>query len=147
MGDDKLAFGWTPEDLSYQTDNIGEGTWNEICIPGENTEDTINTRRSVGYILYRVEDVSKPFLWTELDVAGVTTMTTDSGNEAVICTYDSDSAVDARIYVHFTDTPYVAELVTRKLSEKEYLRLVSSLYLTEAEEQYYTVYRELSAFE
>ena len=147
MGDDKLAFGWTPEDLSYQTDNIGEGTWNEICIPGENTEDTINTRRSVGYILYRVEDVSKPFLWTELDVAGVTTMTSDSGNEAVICTYDSDSAVDARIYVHFTDTPYVAELVTRKLSEKEYLRLVSSLYLTEAEEQYYTVYRELSAFE
>ncbi|MBR0484717.1 MAG: hypothetical protein IJJ69_08090 [Oscillospiraceae bacterium] len=141
MGDYKLAFGWTPEDLNYQTDNIGEGAWNEICIAGENTEDTINTRRSVGYVLYRVEDVSQPFLWPEFDVANATNMETDSGNEAVICTFDSSSAVDARIYVHFKDTPYIAELVTRKLSEKEYLRLVNSLYLTESDEQYYTIYQ------
>ncbi len=141
MGNYKLAFGWTPEDLSYQTDNTGEGAWNEICIPGENTEDTINTRRSVGYVLYRVEDVSQPFLWSELDVDNATNMETSSGNEAVICTFDDSSAVDARIYVHFKDSPYIAELVTRKLSEKEYLRLTNSLYLTESEEQYYTVYQ------
>ncbi len=141
MGNYKLAFGWTPEDLSYQTNNTGDGTWNEICIPGENTDDTINTRRSVGYVLYRIEDVSQPFLWTELDVDTATNMETSSGNEAVICTFDDSSAVDARIYVHFKDTPYIAELVTRKLSEKEYLRLINSLYLTESEEQYYTVYQ------
>lgn len=141
MGNYKLAFGWKPEDLSYQTDNTGEGAWNEICIPGENTDDTINTRRNAAYVLYRVEDTSKPFLWTELDVTDAQKMTTTDGNDVIYVTYDSSSAVDARFYVHFKDSPYIAELVTRKLSEKEYLRLVNSLYLEETEEQYFTVYQ------
>lgn len=140
MGNYKLAFGWKPEDLSYQTDNTGEGAWNEICIPGENTDDTINTRRNVGYVLYRVEDTSKPFLWTELDVTDAQKMTTTDGNDVIYVTYDNSSAVDARFYVHFKNSPYIAELVTRKLSEKEYLRLVNSLCLEETEEQYFTVY-------
>lgn len=141
MGDYKLAFGWTPEDLSYQTENHGDGAWNEICIPGENTEDTINTRKNVGYVLYRVEDVSKPFSYTELNVTDAQKMTTSSGNDVIYVTYDSSSAVDARFYVHFKNSPYIAELVTRKLTDEEMFNVVDSLYLTETTEEDFTIYQ------
>lgn len=131
----ELSLGWLPMGMKYMEDGPYAGKYHDIQNP--------DSERGITPWFLKLEDTKNPLIEETNCADNYEEYTTEAGNKVMLIhriQKDDNLLLHDVLWVVFEDTPYVAQLYVKGLSDEEIKKLAEGLTLVPAEEETAEIY-------